>query len=80
MVNRVILVGHCTRDTVRIATQGNAMHSADRELGKPADMGYPVDGIARPGPRLRVFLIVKITSTGFGPSTDLVCFPDSAHL
>ena len=25
MVNRVILVGHCTRDTVQIATQGKAM-------------------------------------------------------
>jgi single-strand DNA-binding protein len=25
MVNRVILAGHCTRDTVQIATQGKAM-------------------------------------------------------
>ena len=25
MVNRVILLGHCTRDTVQIATQGKAM-------------------------------------------------------
>jgi single-strand DNA-binding protein len=25
MVNRVILVGHCVRDTVQIATQGKAM-------------------------------------------------------
>ena len=25
MVNRVILVGHCTQDTVQIATQGKAM-------------------------------------------------------